>query len=59
MTRYELIGLRYTHWGVHRKEKFRCSTCGFVKEFTDGHTSQWVYCPTCGKNIVYVKRLTK
>lgn len=59
MTKYELIGTRYTHWGKCRHDKFKCSTCGLVEEFTDGHTSQWVYCPQCGEEIVYVVRLTK
>ena len=31
--------------------KFRCSECGFTKEFTDGHTAQYKYCPQCGQRL--------
>lgn len=34
-----------------RYDKFRCSECGFIKEFTDGHTAQYKYCPQCGQRI--------
>lgn len=34
-----------------RYDKFRCSVCGFVKEFVDGHTSQYKFCPQCGLEI--------
>lgn len=34
-----------------RYDKFRCSVCGFIKEFTDGHTAQYKYCPQCGQAI--------
>ena len=34
-----------------RRDKFRCSVCGFIKEFTDGHTAQYKYCPQCGQAI--------
>jgi predicted RNA-binding Zn-ribbon protein involved in translation (DUF1610 family) len=56
MTNYELISTRYTHWKEHRHDKFKCSTCGLIIEFTDGHTGQYIYCPQCGEEIVYVVR---
>ena len=34
-----------------RYDKFRCSECGFTKEFVDGHTTQYEYCPECGQRI--------
>lgn len=32
-------------------DKYRCSECGFTKEFVDGHTTQYEYCPECGQRI--------
>ena len=34
-----------------RYDKVRCSECGFTKEFVDGHTTQYEYCPECGQRI--------
>ena len=34
-----------------RYDKFICSECGFTKEFVDGHTTQYEYCPECGQRI--------
>lgn len=34
-----------------RYDKFRCSECGFTKEFVDEHTTQYEYCPECGQRI--------
>ena len=34
-----------------RYDKYRCSECGFTKEFADGHTAQYKYCPQCGRRI--------
>ena len=33
--------------------KTECQTCGFQKVFIDNHTSQYKYCPQCGRKIVY------
>ena len=50
-TKYKHLGTRHTHWGKCRHDKFRCETCGFTKEFTDNHTAQYKYCPSCGREI--------
>lgn len=34
-----------------RYDNFRCSECGFTKEFVGGHTTQYKYCPECGQRI--------
>lgn len=26
-----------------------CKKCGFIHDFVDGHTSQYVFCPQCGE----------
>lgn len=54
-TKYKHLGTRYTHWGKCRHDKFRCETCGFTKEFTDNHTAQYKYCPSCGREIDWSK----
>lgn len=54
-TKYKHINTRYTHWGKCRHDKFRCETCGFTKEFTDNHTAQYKYCPSCGREIIWSK----
>lgn len=54
-TKYEHMGTRLTHWGKCRHDKFRCETCGFTKEFTDNHTAQYKYCPSCGRKIDWSK----
>lgn len=54
-TKYKHINTRYTHWGKCRHDKFRCETCGFTKEFTDNHTAQYKYCPSCGREINWSK----
>lgn len=48
-TIYECIETRLNN--KVRYDKFRCSVCGFVKEFADGHTAQYKYCPQCGQRI--------
>ena len=53
-TKYKHLGTRHTHWGKRRHDKFRCETCGFTKEFTDNHTAQYKYCPSCGREINWV-----
>ena len=53
-TKYEHIGTRVTYWGKH-KYIFKCETCGLTKEFTDNHTAQYKYCPSCGRKIDYSK----
>ena len=50
-TKYKHLGTRLTHWGKCRHDKFMCETCGFIKEFTNNHTSQYQYCPSCGQAI--------
>ena len=50
-TKYKHLGTRHTHWGKCRHDKFRCETCGFTKEFTDNHTAQYKFCPSCGREI--------
>ena len=54
-TKYKHIGTRLTHWGKCRHDKFRCETCGFTKEFTNNHTAQYQYCPSCGRKINWNK----
>ena len=54
-TKYKHLGTRHTHWGKCRHDKFRCETCGFTKEFTDNHTAQYKYCPSCGREINWSK----
>ena len=54
-TKYKHLGTRHTHWGKCRHDKFRCETCGFTKEFTDNHTAQYKFCPSCGREINWSK----
>lgn len=54
-TKYEHMGTRLTHWGKCRHDKFRCETCGFTIEFTNNHTAQYKYCPSCGREINWSK----
>ena len=54
-TKYKHLGTRHTHWGKCRHDKFRCETCGFTKEFTNNHTAQYKYCPSCGREINWRK----
>ena len=54
-TKYKHMGTRLTHWGKCRHDKFRCETCGFTKEFTNNHTAQYQYCPSCGREINWSK----
>ena len=54
-TKYKHLGTRYTHWGKCRHDKFICETCGFTKEFTNNHTAQYKYCPSCGREIDWSK----
>ncbi len=54
-TKYKHMGTRLTHWGKCRHDKFRCETCGFTKEFTNNHTAQYKYCPSCGREIDWSK----
>ena len=54
-TKYKHLGTRHTHWGKCRHDKFRCETCGFTKEFTNNHTAQYKYCPSCGRKIDWSK----
>lgn len=54
-TKYKHLWARHTHWGKRRHDKFRCETCGFTKEFTDNHTAQYKYCPSCGREINWSK----
>ena len=53
-TKYKHIGTRLTYWGKY-KYIFKCETCGFTKEFTDNHTAQYKYCPSCGREINWSK----
>ena len=50
-TTYIHLNTRYTHWGRVRHDQFRCCNCGLTKEFVDGHTSQYKFCPQCGLEI--------
>lgn len=54
-TKYKHLGTRHTHWGKCRHDKFRCETCGFTTEFTNNHTAQYKYCPSCGREIDWSK----
>ena len=31
--------------------RLRCSECGFTKNFLDGHTAQYNFCPNCGADM--------
>ena len=53
-TEYKHIGTRLTCCGKY-KYIFKCETCGFTKEFTDNHTAQYKYCPSCGRKIDWSK----
>ena len=46
---YEHIDTRLIYKA--RYDKYRCSECGFTKEFADGHTTQYKYCPQCGRRL--------
>ena len=50
-TTYIHLNTRYTHWGRVRHDQFECCNCGLTKEFVDGHTSQYKFCPQCGLKI--------
>lgn len=50
-TIYKHTNTRYTHLGRVRHDQFRCCNCGLTKEFVDGHTSQYKFCPQCGLKI--------
>ena len=50
-TTYIHLNTRYTHWGRVRHDQFRCCNCGLTKEFVDGHTAQYKFCPQCGLEI--------
>lgn len=50
-TIYKHTNTRHTHWGRIRHDKFMCCNCGLTKEFIDGHTAQYEYCPQCGLKI--------
>ena len=54
-TKYKHMGTRLTHWGKCRHDKFMCENCGFIKEFTNNHTAQYQYCPSCGREINWSK----
>lgn len=30
---------------------FECNKCGFIHDFIDGHTTQYNFCPQCGKDM--------
>lgn len=53
-TKYKHLGTRHTHWGKY-KYIFKCEICGLTKEFTDNHTAQYKYCPSCGRKIDWSK----
>ena len=53
-TKYKHICTRLTYWGKY-KYIFKCETCGLTKEFTDNHTAQYQYCPSCGRKIDWSK----
>ena len=53
-TKYKHIGTRLTYWGKY-KYIFKCEICGLTKEFTDNHTAQYKYCPSCGREINWSK----
>ena len=50
--RWETLKTKHT---PYLWEKKRCSICGFIKEFVDGHTAQYNYCPNCGAKMDEVK----
>ena len=31
--------------------KLQCSKCGFTRNFLDGHTAQYNFCPSCGADM--------
>ena len=33
--------------------KGRCTNCGFIHFFIDGHDAQYQYCPNCGAKMDY------
>lgn len=37
------------------KQEFQCTHCGFTHTFFDGHTTQYKYCPSCGKRMKFIK----
>ena len=53
-TKYKHIVTRLTYWGKY-KYIFKCGTCGLTKEFTDNHTAQYKFCPSCGRKIDWSK----
>ena len=53
-TKYKHIGTRLTYWGKY-KYIFKCEICGLTKEFTDNHTAQYKFCPSCGREIDWSK----
>ena len=53
-TKYKHIGTRLTYWGKY-KYIFKCEICGLTKEFTDNHTAQYKFCPSCGREIDWRK----
>lgn len=53
-TKYKHIGTMLTYWGKY-KYIFKCEICGLTKEFTDNHTAQYKYCPSCGRKIDWSK----
>ena len=53
-TKYKHIGTRLTYWGKY-KYIFKCENCGLTKEFTDNHTAQYKFCPSCGREIDWSK----
>ena len=58
----ELLKVRKVKW-IHREDMdFKdknnhthyygmCTNCGFIHDFIDGHTGQYLYCPQCGMVI--------
>lgn len=54
ITKYKHIGTRLTYWGKY-KYIFKCEICGLTKEFTNNHTAQYKYCPSCGREINWSK----
>lgn len=41
----------YVVYQQGKNVKAVCSYCGFRHTFVDGHTSQYKYCPSCGRKI--------
>ena len=37
------------------KQEFKCTHCGFTHTSFDGHTTQYKYCPSCGKRMKFIK----